>query len=104
MTQLDCTVSSCMYNKENYCSKGDIMVGGRNASHISETCCESFRDKKDGSASNSTAHPSPTIDVDCEAEKCRYNDNCKCQAGHIGISGSQACTCQETECTSFCCK
>lgn len=104
MTQLDCTVSSCMYNKDNYCSKGDITIGGKNASNSGDTCCESFRERKSGSAMNSTGHPSSTIDVDCEAEKCRYNEGCKCHAGHIGIAGGQACQCEETECASFTCR
>ncbi len=103
MTQLDCTVSSCLYNKDSYCCKGDITVGGRHASSVNETCCESFREKE-GSASNSAGHASQTIHVDCEAENCKYNEDCKCHAGHIGIAGGQACSCQETECASFCCK
>ena len=104
MTQLDCTVSSCMYNKDNYCSKGDIVIGGRSASCNSETSCESFRERNGQGACNSTGHASAVVDVDCEAEKCRYNNNCKCSAGHIGISGGQACSCKETECASFTCK
>ena len=104
MTQLDCTVTSCMYNKDNYCSKGDITVGGSNAKTSNETCCESFRERGEGS-SNSAGHPSSTIDVDCEATTCVYNENCKCHAGHIGIGGGgQVCDCKETECASFCCK
>ena len=67
MTQLDCTVSSCMYCKDNYCSKGDITISGKNASHPGDTCCESFQERKDG-ASNSNGHPSATVNVDCEAE------------------------------------
>lgn len=103
MTQLDCTVSSCMYCKDNYCRKGDITISGKNASHPGDTCCESFQERKDG-ASNSNGHPSATVNVDCEAEKCKYNENCSCHAGHIGIAGGQACKCQETECTSFVCR
>ncbi|MEI3339440.1 MAG: DUF1540 domain-containing protein [Eubacterium sp.] len=104
MTQLDCTVTSCMYNKDNYCSKGDITVGGSNATTANETCCESFRERG-SSMSNTVGHPSSTIDVDCEATKCVYNEKCKCHAGHIGIGGgSNVCDCKETECASFCCK
>ena len=104
MTQLDCAVSNCMYNKDHYCGKGDITIGGANATVSSETCCESFREKGSGT-SNSCGHPSSTIDIDCEAKKCIYNEDCKCQAGHIGVGGSsQACDCKETECASFCCR
>ena len=42
MSELKCIVENCVYNKENLCSKGDIMVGGKRACCESETCCESF--------------------------------------------------------------
>ncbi len=104
MTLLDCSVTNCLYNKDNLCSKGDITIGGKNAKSMGETCCESFRERTGSSTMNSIAHPTENIDVDCEAENCKYNADCKCQAGHIGISGSQACRCADTECASFCCK
>ena len=104
MTQLDCSVTSCMYNQDHYCSKGDITVGGSNATTSGETCCESFR-QRTGGASNSAGHPSSTIDVDCEATKCVHNQGCKCHADSIGIGGgSDACHCRETECADFRCK
>ena len=31
MTQLDCSVTSCLYNQDHYCAKEDITVGGSNA-------------------------------------------------------------------------
>ena len=31
MAELQCTVENCSYNKETYCCKGDIMVGGKHA-------------------------------------------------------------------------
>lgn len=103
MTKLDCSVTSCMYNQDRYCSKGDITVGGSNATSAGETCCESFREK--GSMSNSTGHPSQTIDVDCEATNCVHNEKCKCHATSIGIGGgSSACQCKETECADFRCR
>ena len=44
MTQLNCSVTSCLYNQDHYCSKDDITVGGSNAKRTSDTCCESFRE------------------------------------------------------------
>ena len=44
MTQLDCSVTSCLYNQDHYCAKEDITVGGSNAKKASDTCCESFRE------------------------------------------------------------
>ncbi len=34
MTQLKCSVKNCMYNEEHLCSKGDITIGGRDASRL----------------------------------------------------------------------
>ena len=31
MAELKCGVENCTYNKDKYCSKGDIMVGGKHA-------------------------------------------------------------------------
>lgn len=104
MTQLDCTVTSCLYNKDSCCSRGDIVIGGRGASSVGETSCQSFCERSGAKTSNFAGSPAPTVKIDCEAEKCRYNSSSKCQAGHIGISGGQACSCKETECTSFTCK
>ena len=44
MTRLDCTVTSCLYNKERCCCKDNIEVEGDHARHSRDTCCVSFRD------------------------------------------------------------
>lgn len=103
MTQLKCSVKNCMYNDEQLCSKGDIMIGGQDASKPNETRCESFRERT-GSMTNSVGHPSREIEVGCQATNCRFNENCKCSANEIGIAGSNACSCAETECASFECQ
>ena len=69
MTQLNCSVTSCLYNQDHYCSKDDITVGGSNAKRTSDTCCESFRERN-GSVCNSTGQASSTVDIDCEATSC----------------------------------
>ena len=105
MTQLKCSVRSCMYNENegNLCSKGDIMIGGNSATASNETRCESFKERR-GSASNSVGSPSEKIEVGCKAENCVFNEECKCSAQSIGIAGSNACSCAETECASFECQ
>ena len=32
MAELNCGATNCCYNKDCYCCKGDIMVGGKHAS------------------------------------------------------------------------
>lgn len=104
MTQLKCSAQTCMYNEDHYCCKGDIMVEGRDATEPSATCCASFRERTGERASNSAGSPCREIDVDCEAVQCTFNDSCKCAANAIGIAGSHACQCEDTECSSFVCE
>ena len=46
MAELKCKAEHCTYNKDHYCSKGDIMVGGKHAVTSEETRCESFAQKR----------------------------------------------------------
>ena len=103
MPELVCSAQSCVYNNAMYCSRGDIEVGGRNATVCQDTCCESFKERGEGTMSNSTGCGCTKIGVDCKAQNCTFNDNCKCEAGDIHIAGDSACSCQETECSSFRC-
>lgn len=103
MADLKCAVENCMYNENHLCSKGDIMVGGKHANAVDETCCESFSQKREGydSFKSSTCHPTKTISIDCEAEKCIHNSNYKCKASHVDIKGCGACDCKGTACATF---
>ena len=101
MAELNCKAKNCTYNKDNLCSKGDIMVGEKHAKTSAETCCESFSKRKEDSVSNATCHPSRTISIDCEAANCAYNSNYKCTAEHVNISGSNADASKETSCGTF---
>lgn len=103
MTRLKCTVTNCAYYDDKLCAKSDIMVGGQGADKPNETCCESFRERSE-SMTNSVQHGTPDTNVGCHAENCRFNEDCKCHADEIGIAGSNACCCAETECASFDCQ
>lgn len=101
MAELRCKADTCTYNKEEYCCKGDIMVGGKHAHCDDDTCCESFAERRDDSYTSAMEHPSRTISIDCEASKCVYNTNYKCYAEHVDIKGNGACDCRETACATF---
>lgn len=101
MTELKCGVDNCFYNKSDCCCKGEIIVEGHSAECTSETCCGSFQAKKDCTCSNATEHPTLTIQVDCDAVTCVYNEDRKCNADKIGIAGRGACKCADTECATF---
>ena len=104
MAKLECSVRNCFYNEDKYCSKGDIMVGGKDATTSRYTCCESFRERKGDTASNAVCHPKKEIVIGCQACNCVYNKDEKCSADCVDISGNNACDCKETECKTFNCK
>ncbi len=104
MTQLVCSVKNCKYNENNCCCKENIQVAGSSARKSNETCCGSFVERGITSARNSTLEPTKATNVECKAEKCRYNENAKCHATNIDIQGKNACCCGETECATFCCE
>ncbi len=103
MTKLKCDACSCAYNNDYYCCIDSIQVGGREATHKSSTCCDSFAEKS-GAMSNSNQRPNPEMVVGCEATNCVYNENHKCDASEICISGDHACKPRQTECATFHCK
>ncbi len=103
MPELRCTVQTCAHNKEFYCDLDKIQVGGDKAKRATETCCDSFVERKGDSYSNVAGQASPTSKIDCEAVDCMYNDECQCHAGKISVEGSSACQCKETECATFTC-
>ncbi len=90
MPLLSCSAEKCIYNTDHYCSKGDIMVTGEEAEKACETCCSSFRERGENSASNSVGEPSKQVLVGCSACNCRYNDEEACHAEKIDICGPHA--------------
>lgn len=108
MPELKCTVQTCVHNKQFLCDLDAIQVGGSDAKHPRETCCDSFQERKEGayqnSYSNVTGKASDTSKIDCKAVECKYNENCDCHAGKISVEGSNACECEGTECATFSCR
>lgn len=106
LNRLSCQVTSCLHNESNLCCLSKIKVDGPSASSSSGTCCASFAERNN-SASNSTGNDCacPETKIDCKAEKCTYNDNCKCEADNVNVG----CCCHapksmsETECDTFKC-
>ena len=84
MTILKCSATTCAYNEDMLCSRGEINVMGDSAKSSEETSCGSFREKSQGamnSAKNSCG--CETIQIDCKAHNCTYNEKCKCTAAAI---------------------
>lgn len=105
MTILKCSATTCVYNDDMLCSKGEINVIGNEAHRPDETSCGSFRERGEGSAQNTVANGCgcQSIKIDCNAQKCIYNENCKCTAAAIDVAGENACDCRETKCSTFEC-
>lgn len=101
MPELKCSVHTCAHNKQNYCDLDSIEVKGASASHMDETSCASFVEKKGCTTCNSAKEAKPVTNVSCKATQCTYNEGCKCQAGKIQVDGSKACRCDETVCATF---
>ena len=104
MPVLSCSAKTCVYNKEELCCKGDIMVEGSGARTADQTCCASVKARSRDSMSNSAGSAKAQNKVDCQACDCTFNKDRCCDAHEIHISGSHACQCSETECGSFRCK
>lgn len=101
MTKLSCTADTCSYNQDQSCCKSDIMIHGQDAQSSETTSCASFTERREG-ASNSMRTPNESLDVGCVASNCVHcEDDCKCTADTIGISGSNATHSRDTECSSF---
>lgn len=102
MPLLSCTARTCLYNKNEYCSKGDILVDGDAAVTQDETCCRSFAMRSEGARNTFQSQKGyEKIDVDCKARKCMFNKDEKCDADKITITGASACNYDETRCGSF---
>ena len=109
MPELKCTVQTCLHNQNYYCDLDSIKVGGSSAKHAQDTCCDSFEERKGGSAYADAysdmegKEASAKSSVDCKATECMYNKECQCHAGKISVEGGNACHCGETECATFKC-
>ncbi len=101
MPILDCTVTTCHYNVDERCNLDKIKVEGKKADHVCDTACASFKARKENRCVNATGMPDARNQVECAAEHCVYNENCKCVADSIGIRGNGACECSDTECGTF---
>lgn len=103
MTILKCAATTCVYNKDLLCSKGEIDVMGEDAHNPKDTCCGSFREKSSSGMTNSYSSKCgcTEIRIDCQARNCLYNENKKCTAGSIYVGGSQASNSAETTCDTF---
>ena len=101
MPILDCSVNTSVHYADNCCCRREILVEGTHAHSENETCCGNFDERREGCCENSAKEACMQLAVGCEAINCVYNENRKCNAEHIGISGSNAKIADQTMCASF---
>ena len=106
MNRLECQVTSCQHYCNNQCCLPGIKVDGPSACESSQTCCSSFEERHRSMGENVSAcgrTPSVETSIDCKAEKCAYNENCKCTAECVcvGCFCGDVTTKSGTECCTF---
>ena len=101
MTKLECSAKNCVHYAEGCCCKSSITVDGAHARCADDTCCASFSENTGGVFKNLFKTPESKLDVVCDADSCRYNEDHCCCAGTIDIRGEDACDCGETCCGTF---
>lgn len=99
MPKLQCSVYSCSSNRTGYCCRPSIHVNGATAHTLSDTGCQSFAENTQTQMINGVHYTAPnqSLDINCDAHRCIYNQNHKCTAEAVSINyGSFG-----TECSSF---
>ena len=85
MTNLKCTVHSCMHHDANMCCKPNIKVDGPAAKTPAETNRVSYAPKGIQNRSACTT-PNEKLEIACSAVECMYNQNSKCHASNVSIN------------------
>ena len=100
MPTINCSVESCVYNKQKICEAETLQIGGKGANWTESTCCETYRDSDD--AQNVTIEVGETEEILCKVETCAYNVNKHCSLDEIEVSSlAEVSDYTETDCLSF---
>lgn len=101
MPELKCGVVTCVHNVKNYCELDAIEVVGKTAETAQQTSCGSFVERKGEQYGNSMKDVEARSEIRCQAQECKYNEECKCHAGKISVMGTDATRVEQTECATF---
>ena len=100
MPTINCSVESCVYNKEKICEAEILQIGGKGANWTESTCCETYRDSDD--VHNNVTEAGETEEILCKVETCDYNVNKHCSLSEIEVSShGDVSDYTETDCLSF---
>ncbi len=106
MSYLRCNARNCSNNQNDLCLREGIRVDGASADAKNETCCNSFTQRGENYSNvvSRNSRAQPETDIQCDVRTCSYNRDCACSAPSVDISGPTACSCRETQCSTFDCK
>lgn len=94
MPKITCNVKECTYNYDCTCTRKNIDVGGVCSRNKCQTFCESFVPKSDMTMNyefaSFNANKNKELDIYCDAVKCVYEHNQKCNADHVCMRNSNA--------------
>lgn len=101
MNRINCNVTNCAYNQEQYCKAAAINIDGLEANSDSETCCSTFTDEKHGGShlSNCCGNENCSC-LNCDALNCKHNEECRCTLSEIDVC---SCDGNVSHCTQTCC-
>lgn len=87
---LNCSAENCIYNTSGICYAGGILVQGSNASTTDGTSCATFNDNPNDLMNCTSNSFTTSSDIDCKAEKCKYNSIGTCTAPRVQINFDNA--------------
>lgn len=102
MSDLNCGARSCRYNCGGLCGLDNIEVCGESACTCGGTCCGSFAPAVESLYGYSaTLDPRSETDIECEACRCKHNEDGVCDLDSVLIDGDNADRSEDTCCESF---
>ncbi|MGL5972947.1 MAG: DUF1540 domain-containing protein [Oscillospiraceae bacterium] len=102
MTILNCDCKRCINNSNNLCCRPNLYIKGELSSVVTDTFCENFCCKSEGVMTNLVYNSAnKSLDVNCLAKNCIYNNKTKCEAESIAIQNFDAYDKTQTYCSSF---
>lgn len=103
MHNIQCSVVSCSYNKDQSCNAHTIQIGGKGAQVCNETCCGTYLNCANYSNLAQYTDNRATVEaILCRVDTCKYygNEHCKLDSIQVGCS-ERVDVYTETECDSF---
>lgn len=98
MPKINCSATTCRYNKNENCHSGSIKVDGPHPDNLKEVYCTTFISVHKSMKSNIE---SECEHVMCNVTHCIHNENRECRCDNIFVSGNEAENYKQTNCCSF---